>query len=367
MGEHLESGWYKSKKGWASALLAATYFILDHVSRAETAQHIYNFLLSARIWFPKVSPWIAPALFLLALAFFEFDRRKATKRPVHPKIESRSVPVQVARLQSLAEKVSILGHEILLFLKDQGPPPEINTRDDLRPALAVSAKRIPRINDGYMGRFHDRVEKIIYELGEKDVRDYSLNELVNKPVHSEEEIKEMAEKLLSLQSEVDGFKDSDPRVYVEIGEGGDAMFHQTPFILHNRGGGVAHSVSINPLEIHYKNVSFPIIPIIPAGESKQSIPQIESAGTMLKHTINPLLIDQWNAINKLTEETVTSLRITYEDFNKQKFETALDLVFFPIQSILKDKHANDWPKHDWKVFQTRNFEFRKANAHANHT
>ena len=78
--EGLKTGWYKSKKGWASALLAAGYFILDHVSRAETARHIYNFFLSTG--FAKVSPWIAPVLFVLALVFFEIERRKSKRLPL---------------------------------------------------------------------------------------------------------------------------------------------------------------------------------------------------------------------------------------------------------------------------------------------
>lgn len=77
----LKADWYKSKKGWASALLAVVYFVLDHVSRAETAGHIYGFLLSSKAWFPKVSPYIAPALFVLALIFFEIERRPKNRIP----------------------------------------------------------------------------------------------------------------------------------------------------------------------------------------------------------------------------------------------------------------------------------------------
>jgi len=75
--------WYKSKKGWVSAVIGAVYLVLDHWGRAEAARDIYKALAPAVKLFPSISPFIPPVLFALALVFFEAERRKRPTQAAH--------------------------------------------------------------------------------------------------------------------------------------------------------------------------------------------------------------------------------------------------------------------------------------------
>jgi hypothetical protein len=68
-----KEGWQKSVKGWVTAAIGMIYWILDHWGRGQAAFDIYESLPS---WFSYVSPYIAPTLFFVAIAFFEIQRRK---------------------------------------------------------------------------------------------------------------------------------------------------------------------------------------------------------------------------------------------------------------------------------------------------
>jgi hypothetical protein len=90
--------WYKSKRGWLSAMTGVVYFVLDHWGRAQTAKDIYAFAVGpARQFFPLFSPYVPLALFAVAIMFFEMERRKrATKTngelatDVEPKLKIQS-------------------------------------------------------------------------------------------------------------------------------------------------------------------------------------------------------------------------------------------------------------------------------------
>jgi len=94
----LKPGWYKSKKGWASAAVGLAYFILDHVSRAQTAKDIYAFLIGpARKIFPILSPFVPLVLFVLACVFFELERRKRNKgsAPIYGTQETPAAQIEL--------------------------------------------------------------------------------------------------------------------------------------------------------------------------------------------------------------------------------------------------------------------------------
>ena len=72
--------WYKSTKGWVSAVVGIVYFVLDHWGRAETAHDIYAVLKPMAKFFPLISPWIPFGLFAVAVGFFEAERRKRPRQ-----------------------------------------------------------------------------------------------------------------------------------------------------------------------------------------------------------------------------------------------------------------------------------------------
>lgn len=117
--------------------------------------------------------------------------------------EGASLPTTAAGPTTLAQRLAVLSHELLAFLRDQGHPPNARPGDDLRAVVALNRERIHRVHDGYMLRFHAHVERVIYELGEKGVWDYELNDLVNRQAHSENDIRAIAEKLLALRTKLE--------------------------------------------------------------------------------------------------------------------------------------------------------------------
>ena len=54
------------------------------------------------------------------------------------------------------------------------------------------------------------------------------------------------------------------------------------------------------------------------------------------------------------------MKVTYEDFAKNKFETLFDLVFLPVQDILKQKNGESWPGDDRETLEVPNLVIRKV-------
>ena len=131
------------------------------------------------------------------------------------KIEQGARP-SLSTSSDLCSGVTALAYELLEFVKSFGPSPVINVREDLPEAVAANWARIPRVNDGYMNRFHPRVEKAIYGLGEIDIRDWELNELANRKAFSENDIRTIAEKLLVLRNKLELREHGVPLTWAEV-------------------------------------------------------------------------------------------------------------------------------------------------------
>jgi hypothetical protein len=114
---------------------------------------------------------------------------------------------ELVKPQTLPERVGNVVHDLLQFLRDQGPPPPVGGPDwraSVHEALKINWERLPKIHDGYMARFHDRVEKVIYELGAIGIRDWELNNLVNKQSHGDSDIESIARRLMTLGTQIVG-------------------------------------------------------------------------------------------------------------------------------------------------------------------
>jgi hypothetical protein len=155
---------------------------------------------------------------------------------------------------------------------------------------------------------------------------------------------------------------ADPRIYVEIKEPTEAMFPRTPFALRNSGGDVAHRVRIEMLfKLKGQSVSFEPVETIPAGESRESLPTIETGSMMTQHDIFYWLAEDWNQKSEgITEEWPKPLTIRYEDFSGKEFEALMTLAFFPVQFSLSRRHGGEWPRHDYKTWEFRDIKFRRT-------
>ena len=115
-------------------------------------------------------------------------------------------PAAVAQeAKNLAGRGSDLAQELLQFARERpvGFPPTL--------------ANIHRVHDGFMLRFHKRVETTIYELGEMGIFDYELNALINREAHTSDNIEQIAEKLLALRTRLE-LKEFEPRTPVQASQ-----------------------------------------------------------------------------------------------------------------------------------------------------
>jgi pyrimidine deaminase RibD-like protein len=155
-----------------------------------------------------------------------------------------------------------------------------------------------------------------------------------------------------------GVKESDPRIYTEVSEIKDAMFGRTPFVLHNRGGNVAHNVQIHPLTLSKSPVTFDPVGVIAPNDRAQVLPYIEAAGALEQYNIVYWLNRDWNSGGDIVEEWPVLLRITYEDFSNTIFETTLTLVYLPIKASFRSNHPG-WQRDHSTILEVRNFKFAR--------
>jgi hypothetical protein len=167
--------WFKSKRGWVTTAIAFFTLIAEYVFRpwelAHTAISIYE---TIRDNFHYLKAWIAPALFLLALFFFERDRRKTKSYD----------------LTTLKGRTLKLRDEIQAFFNEVPPPgPQLKgeSKDDhLKRTRVGWSRRIDHLANGYAWRFYDRVLTINYQFGERGLFDAELQNAVKRPNFDEE-------------------------------------------------------------------------------------------------------------------------------------------------------------------------------------
>ncbi|MFL6313757.1 MAG: hypothetical protein ACJ71W_16795 [Terriglobales bacterium] len=336
--------------------------------------------------------WLAAAVVLFGLclwsSLYSLYRSKADAQ----KTEGTSTPPPISSsTPSLPDRVGGLAQELLQFLWGQGPAPKVggDTSDarwqSMRDALTVNRERLPRIHDGYMARFHDRAEKIIYELGAIGIRDWDLNNLLNKDAYSDTDVEAIANKLLALggqlmvQDYTDHFKVEQPktseivpltapRPYLEVEDPIDERHGKTLFHFTNRGGDVAHNIQVQPFVINHLSVGFESIPLLAVGETKTVVPLIPGIGISGGHDILNQMEKEWEsaweqrklAQQERIEEWKTEITVTYEDFNARRFEATLELVIFPVLRTLRNKHALELPQRNYKTVEVRKIKFKEV-------
>jgi hypothetical protein len=151
----------------------------------------------------------------------------------------------------------------------------------------------------------------------------------------------------------DALKESDPRIYVEIVDGRREL--GTPFLLYNRGGGHAYDIQIHPIGLKQGTATFRNIRKISSGERKERLPDFESAAILQKHDFVALLMYEFKSHNDSTiRELPVHATVTYRDSNSNWFESAFEIVFFPLEEVA----PSDWADRP-KMVEATKFEYRR--------
>jgi len=164
-----------------------------------------------------------------------------------------------------------------------------------------------------------------------------------------------------IESEL-GMSADDPRIYLEIKEPDEAMFQRTPFVLTNHGHDVAHKVEIEmPVKLKGSNVTFEEVEVIPAGQSRESMPTIEDDSLFTQHSMFYWLMQDWNVNSRhITEEWPKPLTVRYSDFGTKKFEASMTLVFYPIKYMLKSRRREIASSQKYKTWDFKDIKVRRV-------
>jgi hypothetical protein len=132
---------------------------------------------------------------------------------------------------------------------------------------------------------------------------------------------------------------------------------QTVFALRNEGGEVAQKVLIEPLTLTTSTTSFGLVEAIRSKNSQDVVPDIERVSPLHRHDITEACMKEWDAAGVVAPTFSRPMRILYEDYKGRKFETKFDLVYFPIQDIVRQQHST-WPGRKKEILKITNLEIR---------
>lgn len=161
------------------------------------------------------------------------------------------------------------------------------------------------------------------------------------------------------QGQIDIFLESDPRIYLcRISTEGDNFLPATPFVIENRGGGVAHNIHIQPIILGYSQIDFEKLDNLSVAHHLEACPIVKGAD-MGKHSVLEVMTKAWNekctAAQNL-DDLPFPVVITYTNFRGDRhLETTAEMSF----SYLKLSYAqNHLSKGADDVFVLHKTSFR---------
>ena len=154
--------WYKTAKAWASAAIGVLMLILTQWGNMQSAASLYALI---REHFKSVLIWSPLLFFLLAIYFFEQERR-------------RSRGYDLSTLRGYALKL----REDLQNFVERYPKPKdriVGYGDDemikkIERLHGAESLRAAALESGYHLRFKDRVDRIYHEFGRFGIQDKEL-------------------------------------------------------------------------------------------------------------------------------------------------------------------------------------------------
>ena len=132
--------------------------------------------------------------------------------------------------------------------------------------------------------------------------------------------------------------------------------------MRNLGDEVAHRVQIEPLKVSSGEAIFQRLETIPVNESGSVLPKIEQFGALQRHDLSHLMMKAWDAAGEMVGEFSRPMRIVYEDYLKNRFETTFDLVYLPATAIMNRNHPSLLGAKERHVFEIRNVEIKKRSS-----
>ncbi len=156
--------WYKSKRGWITAGIAVVTLVLDRWGQLDAAKEIYSILKNHWPGWSSISPFIAPGLFVLALIFFQLDRR----------IKPYDLNTLKGRTLKLRDDIQAFGDGIGPFV--------LGPADSTLQGVEKSLRHSDRFIHGYDLRFAAGVRRVYNEFGERGIHDAELDGVIDKPI-----------------------------------------------------------------------------------------------------------------------------------------------------------------------------------------
>jgi hypothetical protein len=163
-------------------------------------------------------------------------------------------------------------------------------------------------------------------------------------------------------------KESDPRIYlVAISQEGDNFSSSTPFVVENRGGGVAHFVHIarGTLKFGYQEVGFIPLDNLAVNAKAEILPWIDGASNSDKHTIIPVLLEDGSAKGKVSggalENLGFSFAIMWQSFDRKTFETSVDVNFKVLRYIIANRNPDFAKSFPEELFDIRHSDFKRLS------
>jgi hypothetical protein len=190
--------WYKSTKGWVFTVSGLIVFVIQRWGDIGSAISLYGAIKGN---LHTLLPFLAPALFLLALLFFERDRRK-TKRPDPKTLKGRTL-LLVDRMQAFLDKLGPMPQdEFTGALQVRAGPDWRSPTGAMHDSAIVRAsgplsQRIAKVDYGYELLFSSDVLCIYNEFAFRGVMDTGLKDLLFKSKQYKEEM-EMRQILQAL-------------------------------------------------------------------------------------------------------------------------------------------------------------------------
>lgn len=168
-------------------------------------------------------------------------------------------------------------------------------------------------------------------------------------------------RLTFIQSEI---RDSDPRVYLTVKEPDGVTLKHTLIILKNHGGGVAHNVHIEPVTLCRKQVEFPHVPVIAAGESMETVPAVRGVdpGMPGRNDIFYWMEKDWSTYTgNVTAEYSVPINVTYDDYTGTRhIQTTMMFIFYPLKYMHRRKEDRS-PSVE-PTYDIRHIEFDLVDA-----
>jgi hypothetical protein len=374
MAEH-KGDWYKSKKGWASAMIAAAYFVIDHWGRAESARDIYRFIIGpARAVLPVISPYMPWILFAIALVFFEIERRKRAQPDAAMKGSANDGTTAGQSIRQWREAFSnprwqiVDNHKFendsivvdgksfrrcsfknVKFLFHGTAPFEFQGPTDIDAGSIMFGTDDPAIT------WYETMQQQFAALPgaklETTAKDAAGHDIVRKkptierigPGHDGDDAKASP---VAVPPHV---------IVVKIEHPEHGMTPETSITLKNVGKEVVQNVGVRPFTLSGKEVSFTQVAIIAIDAEKAVSPRIKGVVVLQQRDLLSVLESEWANTDVSKKEFTVRTRVRFEDLVGKSFEVPFDLVYCAHVHRLYKITQNERAKNQYVLLEARNF------------